>query len=262
MIATAVVAGVLLVALMWRLRPSPGVARVLRSLPPPPGPPRPATVWDLPARWIGLPLRRVLRRPPDPAADLRLGVAVIAALAMAAVWPGLAPFAALGAWGPPALRRRRRTRAAEARLVDDLPDLVDLLGVAVEAGLTPVLAVRALAPRWAGLLGVALREAVARVDLGSSWTDALGALEAVGHGRLLPLVRALRAADRDGTALAPALGRVGLEARAQRRRLAEERAKRVPVRLLFPLVLCTLPAFALLTVVPLLVGSVPSGVLR
>jgi hypothetical protein len=32
-------------------------------------------------------------------------------------------------------------------------------------------------------------------------------------------------------------------------------ARRLPVKLLFPLVLCTLPAFALLTVVPLLVGS-------
>ena len=32
-------------------------------------------------------------------------------------------------------------------------------------------------------------------------------------------------------------------------------ARRVPVQLLFPLVACVLPAFALLTVVPLLAGT-------
>ena len=47
------------------------------------------------------------------------------------------------------------------------------------------------------------------------------------------------------------------EARLDRRRRAEARARRVPVLLLFPLVLCVLPAFGLLTVVPLLVGSLP-----
>ena len=36
---------------------------------------------------------------------------------------------------------------------------------------------------------------------------------------------------------------------------AEEAARRVPVKLLFPLVLCVLPAFALLTVAPLLAGA-------
>ena len=42
------------------------------------------------------------------------------------------------------------------------------------------------------------------------------------------------------------------------RTVAEEAARRIPVKLLFPLVGCTLPAFALLTVAPLVAGALRS----
>jgi len=58
----------------------------------------------------------------------------------------------------------------------------------------------------------------------------------------------LAGAERYGTPLLPALDRLALDARLDRRRRAEEAARRVPVKLLFPLVLCVLPAFGLLTV--------------
>ena len=67
----------------------------------------------------------------------------------------------------------------------------------------------------------------------------------------------LVASERYGVPLTEGLDRVAREARLERRRRAEERARRLPVLLLFPLVLCVLPAFGLLTVVPLLVGSLP-----
>ena len=60
---------------------------------------------------------------------------------------------------------------------------------------------------------------------------------------------------RYGVPLAPSLDRLGAELRLDRRRGAERDARRVPVRLLGPLVACVLPAFALLTVVPLLAAS-------
>jgi tight adherence protein C len=75
---------------------------------------------------------------------------------------------------------------------------------------------------------------------------------------LRPLVVALTSSLRYGTPLVPALERVALEARADRRRRAEEAARRVPVKLLFPLVACILPAFAALTVLPLLAGTLES----
>ena len=70
-----------------------------------------------------------------------------------------------------------------------------------------------------------------------------------------PLVTALATGDRLGSPLLATLIELGDQARIDRRRRAEEAARRLPVTLLFPLVCCTLPAFALLTVVPLIVGS-------
>ena len=63
------------------------------------------------------------------------------------------------------------------------------------------------------------------------------------------------AADRTGAPVAPALERLAAEERTQLRRRAEARARKVPVRLLFPLVFLVLPAFGLLTVVPALLAG-------
>ena len=63
---------------------------------------------------------------------------------------------------------------------------------------------------------------------------------------------------RYGVPLAPGLERLGLELRLDRRRRVEEDIRRVPLRLLAPLLCCVLPAFGLLTVVPLLVASLRS----
>jgi tight adherence protein C len=78
-------------------------------------------------------------------------------------------------------------------------------------------------------------------------------------GRVDPGIRALAAAlvdaERYGTALGPTLDRLAVDARMARHRRAEEAARRVPVKLLFPLVTCILPAFGLLTVAPLIAGG-------
>ena len=62
-------------------------------------------------------------------------------------------------------------------------------------------------------------------------------------------------ADRDGLPLAPALDRLAADARTTRRRLGEAAARRLPVRLIFPLVTCTLPSFVLLAIAPAVLGA-------
>jgi hypothetical protein len=93
---------------------------------------------------------------------------------------------------------------------------------------------------------------------GAATADVLGTLFTLCGPASRPLVDALADHDRYGTPLGPVLDRVALDCRLRRRRTAEEAARRLPVTLLFPLVLTTLPAFALLTIVPLLVGSFSS----
>jgi tight adherence protein C len=141
-------------------------------------------------------------------------------------------------------------------VVQQLPDLVELVALATRAGLSVHQTVEVLEPRTVGLAGRGLLEVRRRQARGTRLGDALEALgQASEH--LRPLTAVLVAAERYGAPLGPALERVGGEARDLRRRRAEESARRLPVLLLFPLVLCTLPAAALLTVVPLVAASWP-----
>lgn len=149
----------------------------------------------------------------------------------------------------------RSARTAEADALRGLPELVDLLAVAVAAGLPAASATLAVARRAPEAWRPALNAVEGAVERGARLTDALGRL-VDHHGDLArPLVAALRAALDDGDRLGPALTRLAADARDLRRRRAEEAARRLPVRLLLPLVTCSLPAFAVLTVVPILAGA-------
>ena len=66
---------------------------------------------------------------------------------------------------------------------------------------------------------------------------------------------ALVGSIRYGAPIGPALDLVAADLRLRARRRAEVRARRVPVRMLFPLVTCILPAFVLLSVVPMVAAS-------
>ena len=149
---------------------------------------------------------------------------------------------------------RRRTTRREAVLTQELPVLVDVLGVAIGAGCTPYLAVE-VAARWSPPVSAELLTRVQRdCALGVGFADALDrAVEE--HQSLANLASALLASDRYGAPVGDALERVAAEERAALRRRAEARARTVPVRLLFPLVFLVLPAFALLTVIPALLAG-------
>ena len=185
---------------------------------------------------------------------LRLGQALVVGTVGGLVHPLLALPIGLVAWAVPALVERSRRIERERLVQAETPDLVDLFRLAVGAGLTVHQAVAAVAPRAAGRTGAALVSVCGRVTRGERLADALVAVVECGEP-VRPLIGALVASECDGVALGPSLERVALEARLARRRAAEEAARRLPVLLVFPLVLCILPAFVLLTVVPLLLVS-------
>jgi tight adherence protein C len=193
----------------------------------------------------------------DAAADRRAGWAAIAGVGLLFVAPAVAAVPLAWTVAAPMLAARRDRARHEASLHDQLPDVVDLLALTTAAGLPVAAALIAVHDRPGGPLGAGLARAAAHVRHGGSTGDALRRLSDVGPA-VRPLIDALIQHDRYGTPLLPALERVGIESRARRRRRYEEAARRLPVTLLFPLVLTTFPAFVLLTVVPLLAGSLGS----
>jgi tight adherence protein C len=64
--------------------------------------------------------------------------------------------------------------------------------------------------------------------------------------------------ERFGTQIAASLEAFAADVRGRLKRSAEEQARKAPVKILFPLVFLILPAFILLTVVPLLVSAFQS----
>jgi len=246
----------------WRHRPAPSRVRGLTPpAPPVQRPSRPAgaahPVAVLLERLGGGVLGR-LGRPASPQAARRLGTALVVGACTLVAVPLAALPAGLVVWALPGLKARRRHQRHLAAIAMDLPDVVDLLVLAVGAGLTVRLAVAAVARRSPGPLGAELARALDEADLGRRLADALDDVPGRAGEATRPLVGALIASERYGVPLGAGLERLAHEVRADRRRRAEEAARKVPVKLLFPLVSCTLPAFGLLTVAPLIASAVRS----
>jgi hypothetical protein len=144
--------------------------------------------------------------------------------------------------------RRRRTLAALGR---ELPVAVELVRMGVGAGLTPADSLGLVAGSRLGPSRQLAVEVAADVAAGLTFREAgMRRAAASGDGGAARLVDLLSDGQRSGAPLGHALGVLAAELRAEQRRRAEERARAVPVKLLFPLVFLALPAFVLLTVAP------------
>ena len=75
---------------------------------------------------------------------------------------------------------------------------------------------------------------------------------------LLAFVDLVAASSRYGLPIADVLTQLSVETRATRRRLDEAAARALPVKLSFPLVLCTLPSFVLLAIAPAVLAALSS----
>ena len=176
-------------------------------------------------------------------------------LLSAAVFPPLALLVLAAAAVRPVLRGRREAARFRAHVERDVGDVVTLVNLAVSSGHNLLGAVRAAAAHGDGPLAGGFRSAAAAVDRGARLADSLELLPDELGEVVRPVVVALVSCDRYGAPLGPTLDRLASDVRVAARQQAEAAARRLPIRLLFPLVSCILPAFGLLTVAPLIAGS-------
>jgi tight adherence protein C len=198
---------------------------------------------------------------PEEVGGVRLLGGLAAALLLLAPWPTpvlALPVVALLVRLPViagARTARRRRRAATA----ELPLFLDLLAVATSAGLAPQLAVRRALEPTTGPLAAELGRAIRATDLGGRWRDELeAATDRLEVADLRRTVALLRRSQTFGSSLGEEMQRLATDVRETRRSRAAERARAAPVKMLFPLVFLILPAFLLLTVVPVLLTTVRS----
>jgi tight adherence protein C len=232
-----------------------------------------SVVGFLIGRWLGL------RRQDDVRKDLKaagmygveprrlLGYQVLAGVVMGLLWLWLGAvssmstgilvlgtiFCAFAGWYFPMMLVRRRARYRLDTIEYDLPELIDLLVVGVEAGLGFSAAMSAAVTRLPGPLGEEMRLMLQEQTLGLTPVESLmNVLNRVDTPSLRSFVRSIVQGEQLGISIGDVLRNVALEMRKRRKAAAEERAQKAPIKMLFPLIFLIFPAMFVIILGPAL----------
>jgi len=144
-----------------------------------------------------------------------------------------------------------RTRKRRDEIRAQLPDALDLLAVSVEAGLGFDGAVDKLTEHMEGALAEEFALTLGEIRIGESRQDALKKLaERAATPEVASFTRAIIQADQLGISLGRILRLQAADSRLKRQALAEERAMKSPIKMLFPTVLFIFPAMFLVILGP------------
>jgi tight adherence protein C len=179
-----------------------------------------------------------------------LGASASTALAILA-----AIFFAFIGWFAPGFVVQRRAESRLHRIDRSMPELIDLLVVSVEAGLSLSAAMQLAGERMKGPLGDELRIVLQEQRMGLNPVQALANME----GRApTPAVEAFARAMTQGQLLGVAIGQIlrnlAIEMRKRRRAQVEQQAQKAPIKMLFPLVFMIFPALFVVILGPAIVS--------
>jgi tight adherence protein C len=232
---------------------------------------QPVTEWAVrtarrvtPARMIEeLERRRALANAESWTTDRILAAKVFVAIVAAALGtlvfvanPGPAMFfvatvIVAGGFYSPELVLGARGRKRQAEIERAFPSVLDQLTICVEAGLSLDAAIARSADTGTGPVGEEFARVLQDIQLGASRQHALEGLVArTDVADVRHFVVAIGQANRYGVPVADALRAQALDARERRSARAEERAQKMSVKLLFPLIFCILPALLVVVMGP------------
>lgn len=138
---------------------------------------------------------------------------------------------------------RARAGKRQGVIRRNLPDALDLLSITVEAGLGFDGAMAKVAREMGGPLGEELHRVLQEMQIGRPRPDALRDLaERTAVPELKSFVLAMVQADVFGVSVTKVLHVQARELRIKRRQRAEEQAQKIPVKIIFPVLLCIFPA--------------------
>jgi len=139
----------------------------------------------------------------------------------------------------------------QQELTKGLAEALDMLTVCVEAGQGFDAAIMQVAKTVSGPIGGEFARVISEMQIGKSRGEAFAALgERVSTPDVKNFVSALVQADRMGLPIAAVLREQTKEMRLKRRQRAEEKAQKVTVKILFPLLLCIFPALFIVIIGP------------
>jgi tight adherence protein C len=200
-----------------------------------------------------------------------VGYQLLAALALPAIWIWIAVaagtsaalaiiatifFAALG-WVGPGFVIQQRAGTRLHRIDRAMPELIDLLVVTVEAGLSLSAALQLAGERMKGPLGDELRIVLQEQRMGLTPVQALENM--VGRcptSAVESFTRAMVQGQMLGVSVGQILRSLAIEMRKRRRAHAEQQAQKAPIKMLFPLVFMIFPALFVVILGPALVSII------
>lgn len=151
-------------------------------------------------------------------------------------------FVAIGFMLPDVWLSRQITRR-QLEITNALPDALDMMTIAVEAGLSFEQSLGEIVSRWDHDLAREFRRVLYEVGIGRTRREALEHLaERTGVPDMVSFVTAVNHAEELGTSLARVLNVQSQELRIRRRQRAQEAANKVPIKILFPMVFLIFPA--------------------
>jgi tight adherence protein C len=145
----------------------------------------------------------------------------------------------------------RRVDERQKEVLRTLSDTLDLLTISVEAGLSLNAAIAQVVQNVPGVLSAEFARMLQEIQLGVPRADAFRNLaERTDVEELNSFALAMIQADVFGVSIASVLRTQAQQLRIKRRQRAEAKAQQTPVKIVFPLILCILPALFIVIIGP------------
>jgi tight adherence protein C len=222
-------------------------------------------------------MRVMLRRAgrPDADTDRYLAIRVLSIIA--------APFVAYMAWNVfasrggmmrlvltglsvacltvlPSRKLRSQVESREDKILRQLPDIMDLLVICMEAGLGFTAAVARTVAHIEGEISDEFALALAEMRVGATRAEALTALaDRVQLPEVRSFTSAIRQADQFGISVSTILRDQAEDMRISRKQRAQEKAMKAPVKMLIPMVFCVFPPMFIVVIGPAALSISSSG---
>ena len=145
----------------------------------------------------------------------------------------------------------RKVQERQKEILKTLSDTLDLLTISVEAGLSLNAAIAQVVQNVPGVLSSEFARMLQEIQLGVPRSEAFRHLaDRTDVEELNGFALAMIQADVFGVSIASVLRTQAQQLRIKRRQAAEAKAQQTPVKIVFPLVLCILPALFVVIVGP------------
>lgn len=145
----------------------------------------------------------------------------------------------------------RRAQERQLKIQQELPDVLDQVSISVEAGLGFEAAFARIGERRTGPLADEIVRTVQDMRLGMSRRDAYQALaDRTDVEDLSTFVKAITQGEQYGVSISAIVRNQSIEMRFRRKARAEGAALKIPVKILFPLIVCIFPVLMIVILAP------------